>query len=198
MDGGFLHTLVLTTIPIFVTMDVLGILPIYITLSEGISRDKKKEAVIQSIITAFFVTVVFVLVGDWIFKVLGIKVEDFMIAGGVLLMVFAVIDILKGPVISRGVDTSLGVVPLGTPLLAGPATLTTALVLTGSYGFFPVLLSIIINLVFAFIILFNADKIIRVIGTGGSRAVAKVAALILAAIAVSMIRNGIIRLLGIH
>ena len=86
-------------------------------------------------------------------------------------------------------------VPLGTPLIAGPAVLTTSLVLVGSYGYVPVILSLIVNLILAWIAFAMSDRIIKLIGINGSRAIAKIASLLLAAIAVKLIRGGVVQLL---
>jgi multiple antibiotic resistance protein len=92
----------------------------------------------------------------------------------------------------------LGVVPIGTPLLAGPATLTTTLILVGNYGYFPVIAALIANFMIAWVILYKAELIIRIIGINGARAFAKVASLLLAAIAVKMIRSGLFAILKLH
>jgi multiple antibiotic resistance protein len=146
----------------------------------------------QSILTAFLVTMGFVLLGQMIFNALGILVEDFMIAGGVILLIIAINDVLRAGNKAIPQSEGFGAVPLGTPIIAGPAVLTTSLVLVGSQGYFPVVLSLIINLLIAWIILSQADRIIRFFGISGSRAFAKVMALILAAFAVKMIRTGIL------
>jgi multiple antibiotic resistance protein len=86
-------------------------------------------------------------------------------------------------------------VPLGTPLIAGPGTLTTALVLVGTNGYIPVILSLVVNLLLAWVIFSQSERIIKFIGMSGSRAFAKVASLILAAFAVKMIRTGIFKFL---
>ncbi|MBA3036360.1 MAG: MarC family protein, partial [Desulfobacterium sp.] len=88
-----------------------------------------------------------------------------------------------------------GVVPFGTPLIAGPGTLTTALVLVGTNGYIPVIFSLIVNLLFAWLIFNQSERIINFFGISGSRAFAKVASLILAAFAVKMIRSGIMKLI---
>jgi multiple antibiotic resistance protein len=88
-----------------------------------------------------------------------------------------------------------GVVPLGTPIIAGPGTLTAALVLVGTLGYVPVILSLVVNLLFAWLIFSQAERIIGTIGISGSRAFGKVVSLILAAFAVKMIRSGIFRFL---
>ena len=89
---------------------------------------------------------------------------------------------------------TFGVVPFGTPLIAGPATLTTTLVLVGSYGYTPVILSLVANILLAWLIFAQAERIIKFMGIGGTRAFAKVAALLLAAFAVKLIRSGMFKL----
>jgi multiple antibiotic resistance protein len=113
-----------------------------------------------------------------------------MIAGGVVLLIIAIADVVRAGERKLERSPEFGVVPLGTPLIAGPATLTTTLVLVGSYGYIPVILSLVANILLAWFIFSQADRIIRLIGINGSRAFAKVAALLLAAIAVKMIRSG--------
>ncbi|MEK6698185.1 MAG: MarC family protein [Nitrospirota bacterium] len=183
-------------IPIFVALDAPGTLPLFVAMTEKVKRLERKKIVRQSIVTAFMVTVGFVLLGRAIFRALGILVEDFMIAGGIVLLIIAIADIVRAGEKKIPLSPTFGVVPLGTPLIAGPATLTTSLVLVGSYGYVPVILSLIVNILLAGIIFSQSDRIIRLIGINGSRAFAKVAALILAAFAVKMIRSGVFLLAG--
>ena len=183
-------------IPIFVALDAPGTLPLFVAMTEDVKRRERKKIVRQSIVTAFMVTVGFVLLGRAIFRALGILVEDFMIAGGIVLLIIAIADIVRAGEKKIPLSPTFGVVPLGTPLIAGPATLTTSLVLVGSYGYIPVILSLIVNILLAWLIFSQSHRIIRLIGINGSRAFAKVAALILAAFAVKMIRSGVFLLAG--
>jgi multiple antibiotic resistance protein len=183
-------------IPIFVALDAPGTLPLFVAMTEDVKPRERKKIVRQSIVTAFMVTVGFVLLGRAIFRALGILVEDFMIAGGIVLLIIAIADIVRAGEKKIPLSPTFGVVPLGTPLIAGPATLTASLVLVGSYGYVPVILSLIVNILLAWIIFSQSDRIIRLIGINGSRAFAKVAALILAAFAVKMIRSGVFLLAG--
>lgn len=190
--GPFLESF----IPLLVALDAPGTLPIYMALTDGVTRRERKRLVRQSILTAFFVAVGFMLVGQWVFDALGIMVEDFMVAGGIVLFIIAVNDIIKaGEKRTSALSPSFGVVPLGTPLIAGPATLTASLVLVGNYGYMPVILSLTANILIAWLIFSQSERIISIIGINGSRAFAKIMALILAAFAVKMIRAGIFRLL---
>jgi multiple antibiotic resistance protein len=193
---NILHPFWLSLIPIMVALDAPGTLPLYVAMTEDLKERDRKRIVRQSIITAFLITIGFAFLGRAVFRALGIMVEDFMIAGGIVLLIIAVIDIVRAGEKRVTISPTIGVVPLGTPLIAGPATLTTTLVLVGSYGYLPVILSLIVNILLAWLIFAQAERIIRIIGIHGSRAFAKVAALLLAAIAVKMIRSGVFKLFG--
>ncbi len=174
-----------------VALDAPGTLALYVGMTEGVAHQERKKIVRQSIATAFLVTVGFILMGQVIFNALGIMVEDFMIAGGGVLLIIAVTDVVRAGERQIERSSEFGVVPLGTPIIAGPGTLTTALVLVGSNGYIPVILALVVNLLLAWLIFAQSERIIKLIGISGSRAFAKVAALILAAFAVKMIRSGI-------
>jgi multiple antibiotic resistance protein len=191
-----LNPFLICIIPIMVALDAPGTLPIYVAMTEGLDEQERQQIVRQSILTAFLVTIAFIFLGRAVFKALAITVEDFMIAGGIVLLIIAVLDIVRAGEKKYPVSPSFGVVPFGTPLIAGPATLTTALVLVGNYGYVPVILSLVANILLAWAIFSQADRIIKLIGINGSRAFAKVAALLLAAIAVKMIRSGIVKIIG--
>jgi len=133
-------------------------------------------------------------VGRWVFSLLGITIPDFQIAGGVLLFVLAVRLLLPGAqksILTSAHDKDLGVFPLGTPLITGPAVLTITLMMVNSYGSLATLVAVILNMFFVWITLVKADTIIKVIGPSGTRAFSKIMYILLAAIAVMMIRHGI-------
>jgi len=188
-----LNSFLISIIPIMVALDAPGMLPIYMAMTEGLKKHERHSIVRQSILTAFLITIAFTFLGRAVFAALTITVEDFMIAGGIVLLIIAVLDIVRAGEKKYPISPNFGVVPFGTPLIAGPATLTTTLVLVGSYGYVPVILSLVVNILFAWIIFAQADRIIKHIGINGSRAFVKVAALLLAAIAVKMIRSGIFK-----
>ncbi|MEK6692890.1 MAG: MarC family protein [Nitrospirota bacterium] len=190
--GSFL----LSIIPIMVAIDAPGVLPIYIGMTEGMERDERKRIALQSVFTAFLIATAFMFLGRAVFNALGIEVEDFMIGGGILLLIISIADIVRVEDRWTKIPPTLGVVPLGTPLLAGPATLTTTLMLVGNYGYLPVVLSLILNLILAWIIFNRAEIIIRLTGINGARAFAKIASLLLAAIAVKFIRMGMFKIMG--
>ena len=87
---------------------------------------------------------------------------------------------------------------MGVPLIMGPAALTTILILLDNFGYIPTILSMILNFIIVLLVLLNAKLILKVIGDGGSKAFAKVASLFLAAIAVMMIRVGVLNILSMN
>ncbi len=186
-----LKNLPMTFIPIFVAMDVFAVLPVFISVTSDIAEDHKKIIVKQSIITALAVSLAFVAVGEAVFSILGITVDDFKIAGGLVLLVIAVLDLIRYSGERRKIEDTIGVVPIGVPLIVGPAVLTTLIVLNDHYGVAPTIMSLILNLIIVWASFVQAEKIIRLIGKNGIVALSKVMAILLASIAVMMIRLGV-------
>jgi multiple antibiotic resistance protein len=178
-------------IPIFVAVDAIGVLPIFISLTEGVEQQEKIKVIAQSMLTALCIAVAFIFLGKAVFKALGIRMEDFMVAGGAILFCLAITDIIN-PVKKRHIPTGeLGAVPLGTPLIAGPAVLTTSMVLVSQYGLAITFISVVVNIMLAGIIFSGAAIVMRFLGEAGSKALSKIMSLLLAAIAVMLIRKGL-------
>jgi len=180
----------LAFIPVFIAIDVVGILPIFMSLVDGIEKPRKTKIINQSVITALSVSIGFLALGKFVFSVLGIEIYDFKMAGGLLLLVFAINDLLFSEKGKRTVTQTMGVVPLGIPLVVGPAVLTSIIVTVDTYGYIPTITSLAVNLVIVWIVFLKSNFIYRLMGEGGSKAFAKVASLLLAAIAVMMVRRG--------
>ncbi len=185
----------LAIIPIFVAMDAIGVLPIFISLTEGMQEDERKRVVRDSILTGFVVGLGFLILGKFIFGVIGVTIPDFKVAGGTILLIIAIHDLLFPEKKRRVAGGTVGIVPLGMPLIVGPAVLTTIIIAVDAYGYLPTITSLIINLAFAWWVFSRADLLVRFLGEGGAKGVAKVASLLLAAIAVMMIRMGIIEMI---
>ena len=152
-------------------------------------------------ITALLVALIFVAVGTGIFRLLNISVADFMIAGGSLLFVISIRDILASEKKILEVDPdSVGAVPIGVPLITGPAVLTTSLLLVSQHSTWITSLAIGTNILIAGGMFMVAPLINRVLGKTGSKAVSKIISLLLAAIGVMIVRKGIAMYIaeGIH
>ena len=183
-------------IPFFIAVDAIGLLPLYLGLTDGFSSKHRKKIVFQSIITASIVAVAFLLGGPLLLKLVGVGVSDFMVAGGILLLVISLSDLLTGEKTQRVVDAdTIGAVPIGVPLISGPAVLTTSILLTNEYGIIPTTLALLANVLIVGIVFFMASPIERVLGQAGSKTVSKVASLFLASIAVMLIRKGILEII---
>lgn len=179
-------------VPLFVAVDALGVLPIFMGLTEGLERSKLRRIIWQSVITATIVALAFLAVGMAIFTLIGVTMADFMIAGGALLFVLALREHLLFERQPYRVDPeSMGAVPLGVPLIVGPAVLTTIILLSGEYGVSPTVSAAILNIIIAGIVFSLSEPINRILGNSGTRAISKLAGLILAAIGVMMVRKGI-------
>jgi len=186
---------ILSFIPLFVAVDAIANIPIFLSLVEHVSKPARKKIVLDAVITATAVAIIFMFVGKWVFSLLGITIPDFQIAGGALLFVISVRLLLPGAqksLLTSAHDKDLGVFPLGTPLITGPAVLTTTLMMLNSFGTLATLVAVVLNMFFVWITLVKADTIMRVIGHNGTRAFSKIMYILLAAIAVMMIRHGII------
>ena len=186
---------ILSFIPLFVAVDAIANIPIFLSLVEHSSKPAKKKIILDAVITATAVAVIFMSIGKWVFSLLGITIPDFQIAGGMLLFVISVRLLLPGAqksLLASSYDKDVGVFPLGTPLITGPAVLTTTLMMMNSFGALATLVSLILNMFFVWLTLIKADLIMKVIGPSGTRAFSKIMYILLAAIAVMMIRHGII------
>lgn len=178
-------------IPLFVAMNAFMLLPIFISLTKNMTRPKRHKVIIDSILTALIVSLSFVALGEAIFRILGITADDFKIAGGLLLIVLAILDLTQNIEERMKPDARMGVVPIGVPLIVGPAVLTNILLLVDHYGAIPTVIALMLNLFIVWVSLVNAERIIQVVGKGGIVGISKVMALLLASIAVMMIRLGV-------
>jgi multiple antibiotic resistance protein len=186
-----LDTFLLAFIPLFVAIDVFGVLPLFVALTEGMEHRRKRTLTWEATLTALVISILFLVAGKMLFSFLGITESDFRVGGGIVLLVLAVYDLLFSKERKKDMEGSVGVVPIGIPLIMGPAALTTIIILVDSYGYLWTIASLVANMLIVLVVFIQANSIARVMGNAGSRAVAKVAALFLAGIAVMMIRSGI-------
>lgn len=186
-----MKNIMLAFIPIFFAVDAIGVLPLYVGFTQGISRQDQNRIIVQSIITALALAIGFVFLGKSVFHWLGISMGDFMIAGGSILFCIAITDIMAPGKRRRTPAKELGAVPLGTPLIVGPAVLTTSLIIISEYGLVPTLISIVTNVLLAGLIFLSSGFFMKVFGKNGAKAMSKITSLLIGAIAIMMVRKGI-------
>lgn len=185
-----------TFIPLFVAIDIIAVLPLFLSLTRELSVRRQRRVVRDSVITALLVGIVFIAMGEGIFSILGITNDDFKIAGGLVLLVFAVLELIRRNENRRQPAGKPGIVPLGVPLIVGPAVLTTLIVLVDHYGITVTVIAFLLNLLIVWLVLSKSAAVIAVLGEGGIIAISKVMALLLASIAVMMIRIGVQNITG--
>lgn len=179
-------------VPIFVAMSTLTILPVFLGMTEGMEREVSRSMARRAVFTALSVAVIITLGGQALFRLLGITVDDLRVGGGLILLVLSIHDLLFSTEKRKtgGMPADIGVVPLGVPLIVGPATMTTCLVLADEHGNLTVIVALLLNLAITTLILENAHRLASVVQPAVTRAFGKVMSLFMAAIAVSMLRAG--------
>lgn len=193
IPDDFIQHMLRSTIALLVVLDPLGIVPIFIALTQKLEKVRRTEVSKTVVITAAGLLFAFALAGTQIFTVFGITVYSFMVAGGVLLFIVAIELLTGGGWRFVGTDTSAeaGVVPLAFPLLAGPGAITAVIISLETTGLIVTALSILIAIGTTYLVLRYADKIYRILGKRGSLIVTRVFAVFVAAIAVQYIVEGV-------
>ena len=186
--GLFIQGMVL----LFSIFDPFGTVPIFMAVTEDIPEHRKK-IVRQSILVATVILFVFAYVGWVIFAALGITINDFRIAGGIILFIVAVDQLQGGSIKSKGLQPSdVAAFPLAIPLLAGPGAISTVIIISGPpYSPFLALIVVVCNALLASAILSSSDWMRKILGANGTGALSRITALLIAALAVSFVIEGV-------
>jgi multiple antibiotic resistance protein len=190
-------------LPLFVAVNVIGIIPVYLAVTEGMTTVQRRRLTFQALLTASLIAVLILAAGQLIFSLLGITVNDLRVGGGLILLMLSVSNLVFGDFRRRDPRNALseeeemegdsvGVVPLGIPLIMGPAAITSVLVSRESFGYLPTLTSMVANMTLVYLTLAFSPWLGRIMGPAVSRAVGKVSSLFLAAISVALIRAGVV------
>jgi multiple antibiotic resistance protein len=204
----FDESLVQSTLTAFVTLmvvvDPVGVAPTFVAITNDLDAAERNNILRRASWAAFGIALFFLLAGRWLLSYLGVTVHAFAISGGILLfvaawpMLFGHRPRLQAP--ERGEKRSAGediaIFPLAIPLLCGPGTITTILLLDNQPGSTPLrtaLLALILATVFliSWFVLFASERIITRLGEGKVRIMTRVLGIILAALAVQFVLNGI-------
>jgi multiple antibiotic resistance protein len=194
--GSFLQNFVFTFVPLFIVIDALGNLPFVISLSEDMIRQQRRRMIHLAVLTATVLGLFFLFFGQLVLKLMGISVGSFAIAGGIILLAFAIKYMTTGHMVEAIKEELVAVVPIGTPLTVGPATITTLLLLATQFPLYMVLISFALNMAITWVIFLGGEQVTRFLGRGGLKAISRVFSLLLGAIAVNMVIHGL-ELVGI-
>src|SRR5437870_7105283 len=188
-----LPSFVASFVLLFSVFDVIGTVPVFLALTQDLS-DQRAAIVRDSVVIATMILLVFALAGQLVFKVLGITIDDFRIAGGIILFIIA-LDNLRGK-ISQTRTIAAGEIaafPLATPLMAGPGAISTVMIYANPpYGLLEIFLVILLNSVITYLILERASWVQKALGNNGTQVFTRIVGLLIAAIGIAFIREGIL------
>lgn len=181
-------------IVLFVIMDPVGNLPFIMSLTKGMPAAAIRKNINSSVFVAGVLLFVFLFIGLDILRFFGINLDSFQIAGGIILLILGILYVLgiSGKFVkSHGADLS---VPIGTPLLTGPGVIVTTIILVMENGIWDTAIAAALTLLAAWIILFNSMKVYKILGEHWTDVISRVMGIVLAAIAVKFITNGILNI----
>lgn len=180
-------------VTLFVIMDPFSSIPVFVMLTKKTKENERVRAAGVACAVAAIVLVLFMLAGPWLLGTMGITLKSFMVAGGLLLLITA-IQFFLGIEFGKGRERDVGVevVLIGTPLLTGPGVMATSIILTATFGMANVMAAALIAVAVSFATLLLSSKIHRLIGRNGLQIFSKIMAILLAAISVEFIRNGMV------
>ena len=187
----FISELTRAIIALFIIVDPFGNIPIFVGLTENITDAQRKKTYNTAMLVAFVLLVVFAFTGQEILAIFGLSIYSFEVAGGILLLIIAVRILISGFHESTESPESLGAVPIAIPLLVGPGAITTTIFNLQAYGTAISILAVIVVSTLTWVILRFIDGIYKVLGKTGSVVIARVMALLIAAIAIQYILTGV-------
>ncbi len=177
-------------IPLFVAIDPVGMAAVFLALGRGAPIEKRRRIAWQATVTGGAIALGFLFLGQNVFSAVGVSVKDFQVAGGLILFILAARDLTQSEGEPAKLPDDFGIVPLGMPLIAGPALITTLLLLVQTQGMEVTLAALVVNLALVALAFVGSEWLARMIGETGLRAISKIISMLLAAIAVAMIRRG--------
>lgn len=184
-------------ITLFVIMDPIGNLPLFISLTKGMPLKEVRKNTDSSLFVAAVLLFVFLFFGVQIFDFFGIDLNSFQVAGGIILLIISILYVFGASlkyVKSHGSDLS---VPIGTPLLTGPGVIMATIILVEKHGTLVTVIAAFLTLLATWLILMNSARLFKALGEHWTNVISRVMGIILAAIAVQFIANGVLNIAGI-
>ncbi|MHB9301748.1 MarC family protein [Thermofilum pendens] len=180
-----------TFLMLFIVVDSIGNIPIFYSLTSGMGREERIKIFEKSVAVASALLVFFAVFGYPFFQYYGVSFTDFKIAGGLLLLIIALQGVFGRVEAEALRSEDLAVVPMATPLLAGPGAIYMVMYLNSVYGLLPTLVSIALNTLASYLILTKSNVLLEKAGKNTILVLSRIFSLLLAVLAVSLIRSGI-------
>jgi multiple antibiotic resistance protein len=194
----FASELVKATIALFIIVDPFGNIPIFVGLTENMTDDHRKKVYNTAVLVGLILLLVFAFTGTEILNLFGISLQSFEVAGGLLLLIISIRILISGTREKVESPESIGAVPIAMPLLVGPGAITTTIITLQTYqssgtniAILIAVLSVVIVLALTWVILRFTNGLYKFLGKTGSMVIARVMALLIAAIAVQYILTGV-------
>ncbi|MEM4590440.1 MAG: MarC family protein [Nitrososphaerota archaeon] len=185
-----IEELLKATIILFVVVDPVGNVPILVELTRGVEREARRRVFNQAVLVGSSLLLVFAFAGQQILALFNISLYSFMIAGGILFLFLALQILIYGGEKLLAKSGDVGVFPIGFPLLVGPGSITTTMITINASGQIVAILSVLIVMFLTWVILRGIDKLYDFLGRTGADVIARVLAVILAAVAIEYILSG--------
>lgn len=184
--------LIKAIIVLFIIVDPFGNVPIFMSLTEKLTEAEKRKVFNTATLVGIILLLVFAFTGQEIFLIFGISIYSFEVAGGVLLLIIAIRILISGSMHENSESPeSIGAVPIAMPLLVGPGAITTTILNLQAYGTLVTIISVLVVLFITWIILRYLTAINNFLGKTGAVVIARVMALLIAAMAIQYILGGI-------
>jgi len=180
---------------VFGAMDPIGVVPIFLSLTSDETPERRRAISLRAVVRASVILVLFTLAGSAILDVFAISIDSFRIAGGLVLAILGLqimFDISFKSASALPADGDVSMVPLATPLIAGPGTISMSIILVKEYGYLLTLAAMLINLFLMLVSLWSANLLLRLLGRQGAEAFAKIMGLIVLAVGVELVRKGLL------
>jgi len=189
---SFVTDLSRAAIALFIIVDPFGNIPIFMGITGNLPDDQRKKVYNTAVLVGFALLLIFAFTGQEIFSLFGLSIYSFEVAGGILLLIIAIRILITGSM-HENVESpeSLGAVPIAMPLLVGPGAITTTILDLQAYGILIALIAVLIVLSLTWVILRYINNVYNFLGKTGSIVIARVMALLIAAIAVQYILTGV-------
>jgi multiple antibiotic resistance protein len=184
--------LLIVTGQIFAILNPISVLPTFLSITDEMDPDERHRIVRNSSITVLIIALALAIGGNYILSLFSVGIPGLQIGGGVLLMVIAA-EMLGGLPRTKSLESNeeIAIVPIATPLLVGPGTMTTIIVLSATIPILVLILSIVIVTTLTFLILRYSEILVRVLGSNGTRALGRFMTIIIAAFAAQLIYAGL-------
>jgi multiple antibiotic resistance protein len=205
--SAYVRFSVLALSSIFFLVDPFAALPTFLAVTAGADKQRRRRMAWKASLTALVFLSAFAIAGQYIFRMFGITLPAFEIAGGIILLLIGLdmLEAKRSPTQESSEDTTeaaakddAGIVPLGIPMLAGPGAITSVMVLVGQaqtrWQMAAILISIFITAAICYLVLGNSDKVARALGDTGIRILVRIMGLLLVALAVQYFVNGMVDL----